>query len=113
MSRDKQIEELAKTCPYNVRGRCGLDETICTTDCEVAKWGWEKASDVAREIFAEIDKISDRIRRTIQYGCHLYTRVGNADSPASIREMGRFEGVERFGKEIADLKKKYESEGEE
>ncbi len=38
MSKE-QIEEIAKTCPYNVDGECMLDETRCTTDCEVAKWG--------------------------------------------------------------------------
>lgn len=39
MSREKQIEATAKSCPYNVNGECVLDETRCTTNCEVAIWG--------------------------------------------------------------------------
>jgi hypothetical protein len=78
-------------------------ETICG----------EPLDDVAREIFAEIDKIADRICRTIQYGNDLYMRVGNADSPASMRERGRHEGVKRLENAIAELRKKYESEGAE
>ena len=64
---NKQIEEIARTCPYNVQGRCVLDETICTTDCEVAKWGYEKASDVAREIFSEVDKLIYRLLNDVHY----------------------------------------------
>ena len=39
MSEEKQIEATAKSCPYNVNGECVLDETRCTTNCEVAIWG--------------------------------------------------------------------------
>ncbi len=92
MNRDKQIEEIAKTCPYNVDGECMLDETHCTTYCEVSIWGVKTASEVAREIFVEIDKILKET--SIMYWTQKSYCTHLLDA------------------KISELRKKYESEGE-
>ena len=63
---DKQIEEMAKCCPYHHNGECIANSTcICECDlmCEMfgafanlEKAGYRLASEVAREIFAEIQE---------------------------------------------------------
>ena len=90
MNRDKQIEEMAKTCPYNVDGECMLDETHCVTYCEVAIWGAKTASDVAKEIFAEIERVLNLSKCYGDSGIYFEKDIET---------------------DIAELKKKYESEG--
>ena len=65
MSRDKQIEEMAKHCHFYEEGKCLLleDEAAeCDTKCDMCEFakrlynaGYRKASDLAEEIFAEIE----------------------------------------------------------
>ena len=67
MSRDKQIEEMAKICHFYDDGICHLCEELlvsCDRKCDLTilvenlyNAGYRKASDVAEEIFAEIEKI--------------------------------------------------------
>lgn len=58
MSRDKQIEEMAKAlngCTANCTDDCGCSEM---EHAEVLyNAGYRKSTDVAEEIFAEIDKL--------------------------------------------------------
>ena len=85
-----QIEKMAQTCPYNVNGECMLDETRCTTSCEVAIWGYRKASEVAREIFEEIERVA----------------MSKIDTDLSITALNDTYYIEA----IDEVKKKYESE---
>lgn len=103
---NKQIEEMAKTCPYNVRGECGLDETRCTTDCEVAQWGYCKASDVAMEIFAEIEK---EIIAALEsnYKAMNEKRMFEGIYYVVQGKIAALRGIEGF---VDELKKKYEIE---
>lgn len=63
MSRDKQLEEMANiTCLCNACGICECDGEPCDLDCSEGKAmerlynaGYRKASEVASEIFAEIE----------------------------------------------------------
>ena len=94
---NKQIEQMARvTCQMYTRQyekRCaGVGE--CDYKClhyqrceALYDMGYRKASDVAREIIGEIEKINKQYRTTI----------------ASVI----------IGQKLAELKKKYESEGEE
>ena len=95
--RDKQIEEMARDiCEcYNCDGTCYQDDKQCDLRCDeytnaqyLYHKGYRKASDVAREIFEEIEEHAEEV------GFSSYTE--------------RFE----FADFIAELKKKYESEGE-
>jgi hypothetical protein len=68
MSRDKQIEEIVKDfCPlYQEYGSCkqcnkdlDIDDEPCYYGCVanlIIDYGYRKSSDVAEEIFAEIEK---------------------------------------------------------
>ena len=66
MSRDKQIEEMAKIlCTDYYKGKCTIDgfdcgEGFCSKREKLYglyNAGYRKASDVAEEIFAEIEKL--------------------------------------------------------
>ena len=103
MSRDKQIEEMAKYCCHPCElmeddGSCyrGYDYKTCLC-AESAKAlynaGYRKASDVAREIFEEIRAESSYCVAS-QNGVEIYhTKLYNI---SAIK--------------LAELKKKYESE---
>ena len=97
---NKQIEEMAKTV-------CHLDRTCdqCMTsfECKAMTYakrfydnGYRKASEVASEIFAELDKRLDDI--TIV--------MGRLDSLRTFHKT-----MEKVTAEVAELKKKY-TEGE-
>lgn len=94
MSNDKQIEEMARDI-CRVKGSCN-DVCKPLDDCRAFKYaqrayekGYRKASDVASEIFEEIEKIA----------MHGVTSFG-----LCLMSMGEVA--------FAELKKKYESEGE-
>lgn len=94
MSRDKQIEEMAKalckysTTEYCASGRC--QNPNCLVNAKALEIiydkGYRKASDVAEEIFAEIEK------------CFFEELVGCTEAKLIDEES------------FAELKKKYESE---
>ena len=69
MNRDKQIENMARAIHINCHK--GLTSTEATM---IAKWCYQeidrKASEVAREIFEEIDKCT--IRKVVRNGEVLY-----------------------------------------
>ena len=64
MNKEKQIEEMAKDmCEYYYEGTCYQDKKPCDCKCEIftdAQYlyskGYRKASEVAREIFEEIER---------------------------------------------------------
>ncbi len=65
MSRDKQIEEMAKIiCGSHNNGACVFNHEPCDLECsangEAKKLydsGYRKASEVAREIFEEVERV--------------------------------------------------------
>ena len=90
MSRDKQIEEMARTmCGMNKPCiLCELQSSCLMRNCARLLYaeGYRKSTDVAREIFAELElKAPFFCANQIAY--------------------------EHFNEELAELKKKYESEG--
>lgn len=93
MDEKKQIEEMAfnlimATSPLGVKDLTKqFDYNTVATDL-YNLYGWRKAAEVAREIFAEIEKLI--IHRMI------------ADNPLID---------DRLITDVAELKKKYESEG--
>jgi hypothetical protein len=96
MIREKQIEEMAKHCHFYEEGNCLLCEECiveCDMDCDLyifAKMlynaGYRKSTDVAEEIFAEIEK---------------ETEIGRIMNACAIVSLDA----------IAELKKKYTEEG--
>ena len=73
--------------------------------------GYRKASDVAREIFEEIEKLMNEVYSSVQYGCYSYGMTKHTDSPSAQRQCGKLEGVKYLGDRIAEIKKKYTEEG--
>lgn len=74
MSRDKQIEEMAKHCPCYFGEKCCIDGELpekCDMLCQFGTYaeilynaGYRKSTDVAEEIFAEIEEaVGDIIDR--------------------------------------------------
>ena len=106
MSKEKQIDDMAKAINGAVfsdfkKGHGACIETIST---HLYNAGYRKASEVAREIFAEIEKsFIEYYDKTITYS--------SPTLPLHIREAAGFSLNEMFMK-IAELKKKYESEKE-
>lgn len=89
---NKQIEEmandLAKICPDLVENCCGQVNCVTHLTLSLSKLGYRKTSAVAREIFEDVDGITDLFAKGIIGELEMYDM-------------------------LADLKKKYESEGEE
>lgn len=87
---NREIEEMAKDLAYSI---VWDDEDIMTVDgyktaLALRGKGYRRATDVAREIFAEIDKIA-------------------------LMHIDRYGRLLIHSDEYAELRKKYESEGEE
>ena len=112
MSRDKQIEEMArelccaKICHKKARENCiGIGD--CPKSREVAESlynaGYRKAEDVAREIIGVLDdlypKINDILKERLKDYSPSYTR----DSIFALVDILHRKSVEK-------IKKKYESE---
>ena len=112
MSRDKQIEKMAKDVCVNctsdicASGRCAYQwdcplsmETINT----LHRKGYRKASDVAREIFEEIEsKIA-----TLEYKAKTPRKTVKVEE---LKAQVNWILHEVVPSTIAELKKKYESE---
>ena len=99
MSRDKQIEEMTHILHPFCDAACldGCYSCVPYKNAEkLYNMGYRKASDVAREIFEEIENLLDNYHSA----CHP---IGE------IEAYTYYEGG--LGDAIADLKKKYESEG--
>ena len=109
LNKEKQIEEMAKDmCEYYYEGTCYQDKKPCDCKCDIftdaqylyAK-GYRKASDVAEEIFAEIE---EEIRSSVE----VITTIKDEE------EGGWYDGelnmLGMFGNFLAELKKKYTQE---
>jgi tetrahydromethanopterin S-methyltransferase subunit G len=102
MTEEKQIEEITKHCHFYYDGNCTLCEELwveCDNKCDMCEFakrlynaGYRKASDVARDIFEEIDKRLDDI--TIV--------MGRLDSLRTFHKT-----MEKVTAEVDELKKKY------
>ena len=104
MNRDKQIEEIAKIigsrAKVEVWSPLKTDEQLAE---EIYNAGYRKTSDIAREIFEEIEeeitaalKSNYKVLPQLEFSNELYNRVqGKVDA---------LRGVEGF---VAELKKKY------
>ena len=110
MSREKQIEEMAKllcsTCAETNEKDCEKFEGVCGI-CDATKLynaGYRKASEVAEEIFGEIEK------NYIEF----YDRVCSNHElklPEVVKELCMYLLNEEFMR-IAELKKKYTEGGD-
>jgi hypothetical protein len=122
MNKDKQIEEMAKdldTCPY-IAASIGCDKhegSVQIAEYLTAK-GYRLASDVAREIFAEIDReiclalesnYKARDRRQMIVIAHGSSTLDREFIEYVSGKIDTLRGINDF---IAELKKKYESENE-
>lgn len=98
MSREKQIEEMAQClCGWNRGTLCIFDDKDCDLQCtygkianELTAKGYRKSTDLAEEIFAEIE----------------------ASAKVKYWRGGGLVVFEVNGEDFAELKKKY-TEGEE
>ena len=106
MSRENQIEEMARDlCECCDNGICYADKKPCDLKCEeytnaqylFAK-GYRKASEVAREIFEEIEK---ELRSNVE------TIVTIKDEEEDGWYDGELNVLGMLGNYIAELKKKY------
>lgn len=100
---EKQIEEIKElTDGIFVNCQACLLELECNMIARyvIEEQGYRKASDVAREIFAEIEKITD------EWSYDSYS--AEYDIPIRKEYNGRM-----IVKRLNELKKKYESEGGE
>lgn len=100
--RDKQIEEMAKVIKSSLDGLGSgnfnfTGEEISTMFAKTLyNAGYRKASDVAREIFKEIEKLMNKLDKR-------HIACGNPKQAWGVRSAMT---------ELTELKKKYESEGE-
>ena len=105
LNKEKQIEEMA----LNLRNYCRYyDDGICGVEDHLAQYlfhnGYRKASEVAREIFEEIE------RAFFKYYDSAVT-YSSPNLPYHLREAVSFSLNEMFMK-VGELEKKY-TEGEE
>ena len=117
MSRDKQIEEMAKCCPFLKNGKCQGDsplETDCDLMCKMFGFitnliqdGYRKASEVAREIFEEIEKEIEEALKS-NYKVLPRLEISNELYNSVRGKIDALRGIEGF---LAELKKKYTEEG--
>lgn len=105
LNKEKQIEEMAKDmCEYYYEGTCYQDKKPCDCKCECftdaqylyAK-GYRKASDVAEDIFSDIESILFSLMY-LDFDGKYHLRKMNGDRVTKI--------FERY----ANIKKKYTEE---
>ena len=109
MSRDKQIEEMAKVIQPFIDDRWEKD--MFPNGEEIAELlynaGYRKTSEVAREVFEEIEKQIDVTLSIIQKSLHA--KGGRANGKTLL--IGKNQMLLELKCFIAELKKKY-TEGE-
>ncbi len=100
MDNEKQIEEMAKHCFFFEGGYCCTDlhiSKMCegeSKDCGLYQTlenlhnaGYRKASEVAAEIFGEIDKLLDKHFREVHFINGTSTFVFERDLEISLAEL--------------------------
>ena len=122
MSRDKQIEEMTKIiCRSNTDGICGYDRLPCDFNCgnyQLATIfytaGYRKASDLAEEIFAEIrEQLVEYFNGKDKEYTTMRTKSTKQLQIATAHYQGATNAIVFALNALAELKKKYESEGVE
>lgn len=117
-NKDKQIKEMAQyVCERSDDDICTLDRKQCDLKCtsgDIAKYlydkGYRKTSDVAREIIDELSSYCDAKRREARdKSNYAMLNYNNEEIRIWLNRQRAYEDVES---KIAELKKKYESEGE-
>lgn len=106
---NKQIEEMAHDmCEYYYEGTCYQDKKPCDCKCYIftdAQYlygkGYRKYKDVVEKIFAEIEKHIQEKKKAISM-----FKDGEDDF-----YDGEIHALEVFAHLLAELKKKYESDG--
>jgi hypothetical protein len=115
MNKEKQIEEMVKdACKLNIACEDCNAHGVCKAQKYAERFynaGYRKASEVAREIFEEIENLMNEVYSSVQYGCYSFGMTKHIDTPDAMRQMGKLEGVKHLGNAIAELKKKYTEEG--
>ena len=115
MDKEKQIEAMAQClCEWNRGTLCILDDKDCDLQCTYGKLankliakGYRKSTDVAEEIFAEIEKNIDVELSIIQK--IINAKGGRANGKTVL--LAKTEMFIEAKKFIAELKKKYTEEG--
>ena len=109
MSRDKQIEEIASIIAKN--------EDLCrsaTIASAIYNAGYRKASDVAREIFEEIEQeIEAALTSNYNAKQEHYDSRYRISTEFIGMVCGKIDALRGMQDFLANLKKKYESEGAE
>lgn len=97
MGREKQIEEMAEAIFQNCN--CGLffSEAEKIARFVIEEQGYRKQSEIAKEIFDEIEKLVSTNKKTV--GCATYEET--------------IFYIEDFIEDLAELKKKYTGEKED
>ena len=97
MGREKEIEEMAETIFQNCN--CGLffSEAEKIARFVIEEQGYRKQSEVAEEIFDDIEKLVSTNKKTV--GCATYEET--------------IFYIEDFIEDLAELKKKYTGEKED
>ena len=103
MNIDKEIDKLAKDLCAKYSPNCtGCPDCVAKGDAKtLIDKGWRKASDVAREIFKEIDTIID-----IRYNKHIF---GDSDLD-DIEKDAVINFSDDISNDIEKLKTKYTEE---
>lgn len=102
MSKEKQIEEMAKDLAKNAffyNGGCLMNYS--NTAKLLYNAGYRKAEEIAREIFEEIENALDLLRKGIAEG-----RKNDGIKYQQLHD-GRILSLEAIGYFTAELKKKY------
>lgn len=123
MTKEKQIEEMEialreaqheldkawHECLHN-KGTQPRREFLFTAQYLVENKGYRKASDVAREIFADLENSIDGLLKVyIEERAKEYA----IDTPLAEYLSGKIDACSSVKFRLAELKKKYESEGTE
>jgi hypothetical protein len=102
----EQIKEIKEMADIIHEGDCPIVVLFYNDSLTLAEnlynKGYRKTSDVAREIFEEIEKISAKA-----YNDFMYNRRCTAEIENYVEQFSNNIDID-----IAELKKKYESEGE-
>ncbi len=99
---EEQWEELYNNAKSEVERLREINSLLTEAGQEWQK-RYEQAKSEVAEIFAEIYETMNTL-----YGRVQHSLVGmHGDSPETTRLLGKLEGIEYLGDEIAELKKKY------
>ena len=118
MSRDNQIEKMAKVICKSKNPDKDKDCSKCVFDCmcdiqdgceALLDEGYRKSTDVAEEIFAETHNMLVKVMRAVDDG--LAKAILTDNEQAKLVQAGTKETLRCVILALAELKKKYTEEG--